>query len=134
MASERRTCQKPKGCGRKFSRPLGSRRIYCETCSPSRSKPLVAVEVPADAGPGPIELQAVVRLEAAGRVDTIEGQVLLRLAREADSGRATPSQLGTLGEKLIRVADVALAGVAKREPDALDEVTARRMAKAAAAS
>ena len=121
-------------CSRKFSKPLGSRRIYCEECRPPRQKPAAAEPAPPTSGPGPIEAQALTRLEAAGRVDTIEGQLLLRLAREADSGRATAAQLGSLAEKLLRVADTALAGTKTREPDRLDELTARRLAKAAAAS
>lgn len=131
MASTRMRC---KTCGSRFSRPLGSRRIHCEECRPPRAKPSTPVVVPASSGPGPVEAQALARLEEAGRVETIEGQTLLRLAREVDGGRATAAQLGTLAEKLLRVADIALAGARKAEPDWLDEVTARRMAKAAAAS
>lgn len=134
VASERKTCQKPKGCGTKFSRPLGSRRIYCEKCSPPRARLAAVADAPAsDDSPGAIEAQALVRLEVAGRVDTIEGQLLLRMAREADSGRATSAQLGSLAEKLLRVADVALEGAKPVERDALDELAERRAAKAASA-
>lgn len=135
VASERRVCKKPKGCGNKFSRPLGSRRIYCEACRPPRARLASVPDVPASSsGPGPIEVQVLARLEAAERVETIEGQLLLRMAQEADGGRTTAAQLGSLAEKLLRVADVALAGTVTRAPDELDEITARRRAKAAAAS
>lgn len=135
MASERRTCAK--GCGKKFSRPLGSRRVYCEKCSPPRKPKAVAVASSAalePSEPGPIEALALAQLQDAGRTETIEGLTLLRLAREMDSDRPAASQLGALAEKMLRVASVALAGARKAAPDRLDEITARRAAKAAAAS
>jgi hypothetical protein len=135
VASERRTCAK--GCGRKFSRPLGSRRVYCEKCSPPRKPKAVAVAPSRStdsSAPGPIETLALAQLQEAGRTETIEGLTLLRLAREMDGERATASQLGALAEKMLRIASVALAGARKAAPDRLDEITARRAAKAAAAS
>ena len=135
MATVTRRCKNDR-CKRRFRISAQSRRLFCEECRPSRAKSSDVDETtaPPAAGPGPIEAQSLARLEGAGRIDTIEGQLLLRLAREADDGRATASQLASLSEKLLRVADAALAGTKTREPDRLDELTARRLAKVAAAS
>ena len=130
MASVRLRCQI---CRERFSKPLGSRRVNCETCRPPRAK---ATALPPPEAPkvGPIEAQALADLEAAGRLDTVKGQTLLRLAREADSGRVTAAQLGSLASNLLKVEDAALAGARRPEPDRLDEVSERRRRKAAEAS
>lgn len=139
MASERRTCQRPKGCGRRFSRPLGSRRVYCETCSPPRKPALASVQDaapgPVREGPGPVEVAALAQLQEVDRHETVAGVLVLGLARDIDAGRVLPAQKGGAGEKLVKLLAEALRGTTqKRAPDALDEITARRMARAAAAS
>lgn len=130
VASERKTCAKP-NCHRKFSRPLGSRRVYCEDCSPPR-KPAAAPPAPAAPELGEIESRVLAELEQAGRAETVEAAIVLRLAREMDTGRATASQLGALAPRLLAARQEALRGV-KLQTDRLDEVTARRLAKAAGA-
>ena len=129
----RRRCP---SCGKQFRRERGSNRTKCYTCSPPRTRRDDVVDEPAPepVGPGPIEAQAVAALEAADRVDTIEGQTLLRLAREADADRLTGSQLASVSKSILSVAEVALRGARRREPDKVDELTARRLAKQAAAS
>lgn len=140
MASERRTCPKPKGCGRKFSRPLGSRRLYCETCSPPRKPARGVVEgapppVLHGGEPGPIEAAALAQLQAVERHETVAGVLVLALARDIDAGTVTPAQKGGAGQKLIALLAEAMRGTTPpRQPDALDEITRRRMERAAAAS
>lgn len=135
MASERRTCQKPKGCGVKFSRPLGSRRIYCERCSPPRKPKLSEVPTLPTAVPTG-EHRLVVstrsRLEAVGRLDSPDGVMALELAELIAAGGGTQSGIASLSTAWGKAMDRALAG-AKPAEDALDELRRRREAKAAGA-
>jgi hypothetical protein len=97
----------------------------------------VAADVPpADEGqPGPIEAALLAELEAAGRAAGVEGLVALSVARDLDRGTIPAGQRASVGERLGKLKAAALVGVrAAREPDRLDEITARRLAKAAAAS
>jgi hypothetical protein len=99
MASERLTCKKPKGCGRRFSRPLGSRRIYCEACSPPRKPPLS--ERAPDDGPEVNERlieAARGELEAAGKLHTTDGLVLLELVERIASRRVSAMGLAQLAK------------------------------------
>jgi hypothetical protein len=130
VASERRTCAK--GCGRKFSRPLGSRRVYCETCSPPRKPKASGEPAPVvHVGTGPIEAAALAELTAASRVDTFAGQMWLRLAREAD--HAPGAKVGTLVAAMLKVQTTALAGWKPPRNDRLDQLAAARARKAASA-
>lgn len=134
MASERRTCAK--GCGRRFSRPLGSRRVYCETCSPPRKRKLPAPPEhppPEQQPPGTLELAALGELRLAGRVDTYEGVLWLRLSRDAD--QASGDKVARLIPSLLKAKDLALKGWKRPRPDdPVDELAARVARKAAEAS
>lgn len=128
MASERKTCRQCKG---KFSRALGSRRVYCETCRPPRTKRVVEITPPAK-GPGPLEAACLAELERVERVGTIEGVALLAVARDADRLEGTPQRAGVL-EKLLKLKAAALAGTAPAETDRVDELAAARAARIASA-
>jgi hypothetical protein len=138
VASERKTC-KSSTCHTKFSRPLGSRREYCETCRPPR-KPSLADRAPSspppvDPGVGPIEARTLSDLQAVERHDTVPGLLVLALARDIDRGVVKPEQKGVAGQRLLQLLTTALAGTQAPAPaDRLDEVAARRIQKAAAAS
>ena len=137
MASERRTCPKPQGCGRKFSRPLGSRRLYCETCRPprKRAEPLAPVIAgPGGAAPivGPLEAATLAELEEVGRQSMSAGVEALHLARLQDAGGHTAQGAAALAKARREAFGVAMAG-AKVAEDALDELRRRRLAKAAGA-
>ena len=128
MASERKTC-KSATCHQKFSRPLGSRREYCETCRPPRKKPQAPVVLPGGSGePGPIEAAAVAELEAVGRLGSVEGQLVVRLAREADRASVSGTQLSAVADRLLKAKEAALAGVAP-PGDLVDELMERRRAR-----
>jgi len=134
VASERRTCAK-KGCPTKFSRPLGSRRVYCETCSPPRKPPVSerpeAPPVPLHQGPGPLEVAAQAALTAAGRTDTFAGALWLRLAREAD--QAPGPKVAVLVTAVLKARTEALEGWKPPRADAVDELARARTRKAESA-
>ncbi|MFI9817585.1 hypothetical protein [Saccharothrix variisporea] len=73
------------------------------------------------------------RLEVAGRLDSPEGAHVLLLASLLTGGAHTASGAAALSRELRAAMEVALEG-APREPDKLDELAARRAAKAAGAS
>lgn len=129
-------CKKPKGCGRKFSKPMGSRRQYCETCSPPRGKTTadVAAVVPGPGSPGwtpgRIESRALAELTERGRADTLEGEVVLRLARELDSGRLSGASLTSCAKQLLEAKRAAVEGTTPPEKDRLDQLAEQRARKA----
>lgn len=131
MADLRKRCPQ---CKRQFRPRKGTRRTYCEECRPPRERNLAPVDdlpTPTD-GPGRIEGRLLLDLEAGGRRDTVEAEVALRLAREMDSGKVTGTQLASLAPKLRESRAEALRGV-QLEQGRLDDIAARRLAKAQAA-
>jgi hypothetical protein len=126
MADLRKRCP---GCKRQFRPAKGTRRLYCETCRPPRER-VPDGQPAASEDPGPIEVRVRAELEQADRLETVEAEVVLRLAREMDSTRPTGSQLAAMTPRLLAARTEALRGV-KLTTDRLDEVTARRLAKAA---
>jgi hypothetical protein len=81
---------------------------------------------------GAMEARTAAKLEAAGRLDTIEGEAALYLARQIDAGGHSGSQAAALVRQLLEASAKALAGV-KSADDAVDELRRRRMAKVAGA-
>lgn len=72
------------------------------------------------------------QLEAADRLDTPEGALVLHLATLFVAGEHTASGAASLSRELRAAMEVALRGAARKD-DAIDELTARRRAKAASA-
>lgn len=122
MASERKTCRK---CHAKFSRPLGSRRLDCESCSPPRERPQPAAGPEAPRKAGELEVAVRAELERADRAETWRGAAAIRLARECDTAKG--SQVSSLIKQLEAAMAAALDGVPP-EPDFVDEVAERRAA------
>lgn len=91
--------------------------------------PAAAVEQPR---PGAGELEAAVRAELvrAGRDLTWRGAAAIRIAQECDTARG--SSVSSLIKQLEQAMDAALDGVPP-EPDFVDDVAARRAARAAGA-
>ena len=133
MADLRKTCP---GCKRRFRPAKGTRRLWCTDCKPSRT--LAADEAapvvlgPGSPGwiPGPIESRALADLTAVDRLDTVEGQLTIRLAREIDGGRLTGAALASLGKQLLESKRQATAGTRAPERDAIDELADARARKA----
>jgi len=138
VATVTRRCQNAPQCKIRFRISSQSRRVYCETCRPPRSKAGAVSSVPGSSGPsepGPVEARALLDLAAFDRQDTVPGLIVLSVARDIDSGRVKPEQKAQAGQRMLALLAVALAGTTPaRSADRLDEVTARREAKAAAAS
>ena len=122
MASQRLRCRQ---CHERFSRLQGSRRVYCETCRPPRKRALV--EVPSDhARPGQLEATVLAELERVERVDTIEGQALLVLARDGDKLTGAARVAAVRG--LMALKPVTFEGTAPKDRDRVDELADRRAA------
>jgi len=129
MADLRKVCP---GCKRRFRPAKGTRRLYCETCRPSRVKPDEPPPEPSGEA-GPIEAQVRAELEAVDRQATVEGLIALSVAGDIDSGRVAPAQKPGVGQKLAVLLAAALEGTKRPEPDRLDELAEARARRAASA-
>lgn len=116
-------------------------REYCTTCRPPKNKPNPRViNLPKTETPPSEPLRADTplveayrkRLEAAERLDSPEGALVMTLARLFAAGEHTSSGAASLSRELRAAMDVALQG-APTEADSLDELARRRQAKAAGA-
>ena len=132
-------CNAPE-CGKPLPPSRGNRpRLYCD--AKCRGKAYAArhanpdtVFMEADA-PADTSLADVVRrdLNAAGRLNTLPGQLALALAMRLTAPGTTASSVATLSKELRALMAEALAGTKPREGDALDEFTLRLQQKAASA-
>ena len=122
MADLRRRCPT---CKRQFRPPKGSPRRYCETCRPSKAR-LLPVEAAPVVEAGAIEAAVTAELERVERTDTIEGQALLALARDAD--RLTGAARAAAIRELVKLKPVAFEGTAPKDRDRVDELADRRAA------
>ena len=92
-----------------------------------------AERAPAPQGPMPALVESYRKqLEEAERLDTPEGALVLHLATLFTSDGHTASGAAALSRELRAAMEVALRGAAK-QGDSIDELTARRRAKAASA-
>lgn len=116
-------------------------RKYCTTCRPPRERKNPRVvdmpdrdAAPKTPSPGRLSLVATYRrqLEEAERLDTPDGALVLQLAELFELGDHTASGAASLSRELRAAMEVALRGAAK-QGDSIDELTARRRAKAASA-
>ena len=121
----RMRCRKP-GCSRRFTRPQGSRRIYCPECSPPR-KPLELDDEPAPVVrrfEGPIVASVRLELEQLDVGTSVEAAIALRIAQSLDDPDLAASSVSALAGQLSRI----LAGLRERAPrrtDRLDELGER---------
>lgn len=139
-------CSAP-NCGKKLPPATGSRpRLYCDAKCRGRayaarkaSTPEVVglpVAVPAEHDPDsePTLLDVVRRdLVAADRLNTIDGMQAITLVKRMLDPLSTASAVATLNKELTVVLGRALEGTKKREPDLLDELERRRLAKMSSA-
>ena len=132
MADLRRVCPQ---CKRRFRPAKATRRLYCETCRPSRLRPGTAEpQQGTDQGaPGVIEARVFSDLELVERHGTVEGLIALSVASDLDSGRVAPAQKPGVGQKLALLLAAALEGTRTPEPDRVDDLATRRAQRAASA-
>jgi len=123
VADLRRVCP---GCRTRFRPAKGTRRLYCETCRPSRVRPgssEPATERPSDE-PGDLERVVRAELERVDRLEWIEGVALLALARDAD--KLAGAQRAAAIRELVRLKPQVFAGTLPPERDRRDDLADRR--------
>ncbi len=125
-------------CGRSYTGRRDSSRFCGGTCGKRAQRaraagipPLAAFLDGHEAPPSELELVVARELEAAGRLQSVAGQVALELAYRVASPRETGAAVAALARELSASMTKALAGV-DRTADPLDEIRARRDLKRAA--
>lgn len=134
-----RTCA-TEGCGNTIPPQKGRARPrkFCEECRPPKNRPNPRVITLPEAAGEPVEespgLVASYRaqLEAADRLDSPEGALVMHLARLFEAGQHTASGAASLSRELRAAMEEALKG-APAKADSLDELAARRQAKVSGA-
>jgi hypothetical protein len=124
-------CKTP-DCGGTILPQVGSARPrqYCIKCRPPRNRknPRI-IELPKGIERAPLADSYRKQLSDADRLDTPAGATVLHLALLLESGNHTAAGAASLSRELRAAMEVALRGAAK-QGDSIDELTARRRAKA----
>lgn len=118
-----------KKCRERFTPPIGTNRIHCFACRPSRAG--LTLAPPPGGRPeesGDVERAARGELGRSARTGSVAGVVAIRLARVLDSATLTGSQASALSAQLLKTMAVATAG-GPVEPDEIDEFTRRAREK-----
>jgi hypothetical protein len=125
-------CSKPYEAHRPTSK-------YCSSTCRVRAKRLPTTADPPVAhhstlvAAGPVEVACRTELLAAQRIDAAAGRAALALAARIDAGQETGAGLASLSKEFRAALAQALLN-AKKEPDALDQLRARRAQRLAAGS
>ncbi len=115
-----RVCE---ACGDELT---GRQRQFCsEACRSRARRGQIPVEVPDETG-----LASLIerKLAAAGRLDTVEGQQALLIARQLGAKVVNTSGMASLSREFSRVFTAAMAGVEEPKGDIVDELGAKRKA------
>jgi hypothetical protein len=110
---------------------------YCGSTCRARASRLPATADPPDAhdsplvAAGPVEAACRAELLAAHRIDAAAGRAALALAARIDAGNETGAGLASLSKEFRAALTQALLN-AKKAPDALDQLRARRAQRIAA--
>lgn len=116
-----------KECGNKFTRPLGTRRLYCFDCRPTQAEiGLTVVPTPIAQGGEGVEAATRAELAAAGQEGSALGVAALVAANQIDTGGLRGMQLATLLKQWAELLKAALADVAQDTTDELDLLRQRR--------
>lgn len=126
------------GCGAEVEQTArGGKRKYCPTCRPSRDR--VAEKKPpapkVDRSPsdqGGFEAETRARLAALGTLDTLDGSLLVQLARQMDECVESPSAFAALAGQYRQQLPSAMPKVTASD-DQADQLKRRREAKRMAA-
>lgn len=126
---ERRRCVEVTGgvaCGRQFRPPL--RDQGQDRCSEHRSAVVLAVPALLPVGDGPMVSAVRADLERCGAVGSLAGAIALRLALTLDDPLLGASSVSAISAQLVKTMK-PLQDAAPREPDRLDDLSARLAAK-----
>lgn len=108
----------------------GKCRVQAQRASGDAVAPVTALPDPDERGPGVLEAAAAAELAGAGLLDSVEGAVVLTLARRIDTSGPleTGSAFAALTKEFRAALSAAMAG-AESAADPLDELRMRRDAK-----
>lgn len=139
MSQRQRSCDR---CGRTYAYARSTSRYCgsaCRALGPAPSGNVVALRTPGQTPPAPTREtstydQAHAELAAAGRLDTLLGSALLRLATRIDANATdTGSALASMVKQLQATREAALDGAAGAA-DPVDELRRIRDVKRRAAA
>lgn len=126
MTLPRHRCKK---CGEKFSRPMGTRRLYCFGCRPARTDDGLMIVQPipvpeAEQVEGPLRRE----LDDAGLLSTSGAAALIILARQLDGGTLRGMQLSSVHKEFREARERLFPPPAETDegPDELELLRARR--------
>lgn len=125
---ERRRCVEVTdgaACGRQFRPPV--RDVGQDRCSEHRSAVVLAVPV-VPVGDGPMVAAVRADLERCRAVGSLAGAIALRLALTLDDPALGASSVSAISAQLVKTMK-PLQDAAPREPDRLDDLSARLAAK-----
>lgn len=116
-------------CGNEMPGRTRRARWCSATCKMRvrRGAPLQVVADPEDEGPVTSAVRA--QLVGVGRLETVDGQLALLMARRFESNEGTAAALASLSRELRRTLELALEGTTTHEPDFIDELHTRRLRK-----
>lgn len=129
------------GCGTEVEQSsTGGRRKYCQSCRPSRDRSAPKMDKPApvprvEKAPSPqggFEAETRSYLDAVGTLGTLEGALLVQIAREMDDCLESPSAFAALAGQYRQQLPSAMPAVSKSD-DQADQLRRRREAKRRAA-
>jgi len=118
-------------CGLQYVARRGNSRFCGDTCGKRAQRARAAgmrlptATVDGHKAPSDLERATARELEAAGRLESVDGQIALLLAGRIGSRRETGAATASLAKQFSVTMDEALGGVAKAA-DPLDEIRARR--------
>jgi len=118
-------------CGRSYEAVRVTSRYCGPTCrqrslrAAAAGLALPTATLDGHKAPSDLERATARELEAAGRLESVDGQIALLLAGRIGSRRETGAATASLAKQFSVTMDEALGGVAKAA-DPLDEIRARR--------
>jgi hypothetical protein len=116
-----------KECGQKFTRPHGTRRLYCFDCRPATAEiGLHVVPSPIAQQGESVEARTRAELTTKGQEQSALGAAALVAANQIDTGGLRGMQLAALLKQWADLLEKALADAPAESADELDILRQRR--------